>query len=48
VSAVPANSDPLAGLPLDYAIADDVDNSSDFVTRDSWILDPRPKALFCK
>src|SRR5262245_5190566 len=48
VSAVPANSDPLARRPPGDVHADRVDYSGDLMSRNPRVLDARPGSFFCK
>src|ERR1700730_14100989 len=48
MSAMPSNADPLAFLPDSHARTKFIDNTSDFVSGDARVLDPRPTALFRK
>jgi hypothetical protein len=48
VSAVPADSDPLAHRPASDAWTDCINYSSDLMSRDARILDTRPESFLCK
>jgi hypothetical protein len=48
VSAVPADSDPLAWCPPGDAWADRINDSGDLVSWDPWVLEARPSSLLCK
>jgi hypothetical protein len=47
MASVPPNSDALAGLPSWNALADSIDDSDNFMPRNSRLLNPRKKTLFC-
>jgi hypothetical protein len=46
IAAVPANSHPLAWLPVNHAGADPIDHSRYLMARDARILKPRKSSLF--
>jgi hypothetical protein len=48
VSAVPADSDPLAWCPPGDACPDRIDDSGDLMSWDPRVLDARPDSLLCK
>ena len=46
MSAVPANTDTIAFLPIRDAIADRINTAGNFMARDPRILKPRPETLY--
>jgi hypothetical protein len=46
MSAMPADTDALAGLPMCYTCTDCIDNTEDFMAWNSGILQTRPVAFF--
>ena len=46
VTAVPANSDALASFPRLYPLAHAIDDTNDFMSRHTRILNTGPKSFF--